>query len=141
MPANEGAAARLPLYLVRLDWHLLTPVLGSMPATSLIVDLWYRPLAAQRFVIEFGLYRSLQGAGAKLRRCKYSRQGSEIGRARVLVRHRLPGRVVLPGRADRTGAVMPDLRETAILEDPLQGQEKGGAVFHLSLRLAGVHQE
>jgi hypothetical protein len=27
MPANEGAAARLPLYLVRLDWHLLTPVL------------------------------------------------------------------------------------------------------------------
>ena len=78
-------------------------------------------------MIEFGLYRSLQGAGAKLRRCKYSRQGSEIGRARVLVRHRLPGRVVLPGRADRTGAVMPDLRETAILEDPLQGQEKGGA--------------
>ncbi|MGA7527930.1 MAG: hypothetical protein WBW11_11975 [Pseudolabrys sp.] len=55
--------------------------------------------------------------------------------------HRLPGRVVLPGRADRTGAVMPDLRETAILEDPLQGQEKGGAVFHLSLRLAAVHQE
>ena len=89
-------------------------------------------------MIEFGLYRSLQGAGAKLRRCKYSRQGSEIGRARVLVRHRLPGRVVLPGRADRTGAVR---RETAILEDPLQGQEKGGAVFHLSLRLAAVHQE
>ena len=92
-------------------------------------------------MIEFGLYRSLQGGGAKLRRCKYSRQGSEIGRARVLVRHRLPSRVVLPGRADRTGAVMPDLRETAILEDPLQDQEKGGAVFHLSLRLAAVHQE
>ena len=39
------------------------------------------------------------------------------------------------------GAVMPGLRETAIFEDPLQGQEKGGAVFHLSLRLAAVHQE
>jgi hypothetical protein len=97
--------------------------------------------AAHRLVIEFGLYRFLQGAGAKLRRCKHSRQGSEIGRAHILVRHHLPGRAVLWGRADRTGAVVPDLREIAIIRDLPQSQEKGGAVFHLSLCLAVVHQE
>jgi hypothetical protein len=97
--------------------------------------------AARRFVIEFGLYRFLQRAGAKLHGCHHSWQGSEIGHARIPVRHRLPGRVVLSGPAGAARAVVLGLREIAIIGDSPESQAKGGAVCRLSLRLTTVHQE
>jgi len=88
--------------------------------------------------MEFGLYRFFESAGAKLRRCKHSRQGSEAMRVfwcAIVCLVGLSFRDVLAAAR----AVVPGLREIVVIGHSLDSQAKGGAVFLLSLRLAALH--